>query len=114
MARPSLIGDYLTELSAQLPAPVVEELADGLCETYQHHVRKGLDGNAAASAALAEFGELHVVVAAFTRLNPARCAARRLLATGPIVGACWATALITSRPGPGRCPPRLVLCLAQC
>jgi hypothetical protein len=97
MARPSLIGDYLAELSAQLPAPFVEELADGLHQTYQHHVHQGLDGHAAASAALAEFGEPHVIVAAFTRLSPARGAARRLLATGPIVGACWATALITGR-----------------
>ena len=36
-------------------------------------------------------------MAAFTRASPARRAARRLLATGPMVGACWGTALITSR-----------------
>jgi hypothetical protein len=35
-------------------------------------------------------------VAAFTGLNPARHAARRLLATGPAVGACWAAALVTT------------------
>ena len=83
MAGPSLIRDYLTELSAQLPAPVVEELADGPGQTYQRYLDKGLDAQAAASAALAEFGAPHVIVAAFTRLSPARLAARRLLATGP-------------------------------
>ena len=30
MSEPSLITDYLSVLSAQLPAPLVEELADGL------------------------------------------------------------------------------------
>ena len=38
-----------------------------------------------------------MIVAAFTRLSLARRAARRLLATGPVVGACWGTALITTR-----------------
>jgi len=36
-------------------------------------------------------------VAAFTRLSPARHAARTLLAAGPVVGGCWAAALITGR-----------------
>ena len=36
-------------------------------------------------------------MAAFTRLSPARRAARTLLATGPVAGACWGTALITGR-----------------
>jgi hypothetical protein len=97
MPGPSLISDYLTVLSAQLPAEVVEELADGLDQTCQRYARQGLDLDSAAGAALAEFGEPHVVVAAFTRLSPARRAARRLLAAGPVVGACWAGALITGR-----------------
>jgi hypothetical protein len=32
-------------------------------------------------------------------VNPARRAARRLLGIGPVVGACWAVALITDRAG---------------
>ncbi len=108
MPQTSLITDYLTVLSAQLPAPVIEELADGLDQTQQHYVKQGLNPDAAAGAALAEFGEPQVVIAAFTRLSPARHAARRLLAAGPVVGGCWAAALITSRawtwpvPGAGR------------
>ena len=97
MPQASLITDYLTVLSAQLPAPVVEELADGLDQAQQHYVKQGLNPDAAAGAALAEFGEPQVVIAAFTRLSPARHAARRLLAAGPVVGGCWAAALITSR-----------------
>ena len=97
MPQTSLITDYLTVLSAQLPAPVVEELADGLDQAQQHYVKQGLTPDDAAGAALAEFGEPQVVVGAFTRLSPARHAARRLLAAGPVVGGCWAAALITSR-----------------
>ena len=33
MPEPSLIGDYLAALAAQLPAPIVAELADGLDQT---------------------------------------------------------------------------------
>lgn len=97
MPQASLITDYLSVLSAQLPAPLVEELADGLDETHQHYLTQGLTPDAAASAAVAEFGEPQVIVAAFTRLSPARHAARRLLAAGPVVGGCWAAALITGR-----------------
>lgn len=45
MAEPRLIGGYLAELSAQLPAPIMAELADGLdqtrrrCRCQQHHQR---------------------------------------------------------------------------
>lgn len=97
MPGPSLISDYLTALSAQLPASVVEELTDGLGQTRQHYLNQGLDLDAATGAALAEFGPPPVIVAAFTRVSPARRTARRLLASGPVVGACWATALLTSR-----------------
>jgi hypothetical protein len=97
MAEPGLIAGYLAALAAQLPGPVVEELAGGLDETCQRYLDQGLDPGAAARAAVAEFGDPDVIVAAFTRLSPARRAARRLLAAGPAVGACWGLALITSR-----------------
>jgi hypothetical protein len=97
MPQASLTTDYLTALSAQLPATVVEELADGLGQTQQRYLSEGLTPDAAADAAMAEFGEPQVIVAAFTRLSPARHAARRLLAAGPVVGGCWAAALITGR-----------------
>jgi hypothetical protein len=97
MPEPGVIRDYLTTLSEQLPAGMVEELADGLDQTRLYYLDQGLGLDAAADAALAEFGDPHVVVAAFTRMNPARRAARRVLATGPVAGAFWGAALITSR-----------------
>jgi hypothetical protein len=97
MAEPGLIRDYLAVLSAELPAPVVAELADGLDQTHRHYLGQGLDPQAAARAAVAEFGEPQVVVAAFTGASSARRAARRLLAIGPVVGACWGVALVINR-----------------
>jgi hypothetical protein len=97
MSEPGLITDYLAALSAQLPAGIVEELADGLDQTRRRYLGQGLDTDAAAEAAIAEFGEPRVILAAFTRASPARRAARRLLVTGPIVAGCWAAALITGR-----------------
>jgi hypothetical protein len=97
MAEPGLIGDYLAALAAELPAPVVAELADGLEQTHRHYLGQGLDPDAATKAAVAEFGEPQVVVAAFTTTSAARRAARKLLAIGPVVGACWGAALVINR-----------------
>jgi hypothetical protein len=99
MAEPRLIGSYLAVLAAELPAPIVEELADGLTETHRSYLRQGLAPDRAAESAVAEFGEPRAIVAEFARVNPARRAARRLLGIGPVVGACWTVALITSRAG---------------
>ena len=90
MSEPCLIRDYRAVLAAQLPASIVEELADGLAETYRSYLRQGLAPDLAV-------GDPHVIVSAFARVNPARRGARRLLLTGPVVGGCWATVLITSR-----------------
>jgi len=99
MPEPRLIRSYLAVLAAQLPTPIVEELADGLTETHRSYLRQGLAPDRAAESAVAEFGEPRAIVAEFARVNPARRAARRLLGIGPAVGACWAVALITSRAG---------------
>src|SRR5438067_12230486 len=97
MPGPRLIDGYLAELSADLPGRIVEELADGLDETYRRYLGQGLDPDAAARAAIAEFGEPQVVAAAFTEASRGRKTARRLLVTGPAVGMCWAIVLITGR-----------------
>jgi len=98
-SEPRLIRGYLDTLAARLPASVTDELADGLTETYQFHRSRGLAPEAAAEAAVAEFGPAEEVAAGFTPVNPARRAARRLLGIGPVVGACWVAALLTSRAG---------------
>lgn len=97
MSDPGLIRDYLAALAEQLPAPLVDELADGLDQTYRRYLRQGLGPDAAAGAAVAEFSELRIIAAAFNRVSPARRAARRLLAAGPVAGGCWGAALITGR-----------------
>ena len=112
MPGSGLIASYLDALSRQLPGQVVEELADGLEETYRRHLGLGLAPDAAAEAAVAEFGDPELIAAGFTRAHPARRAALRLLAAGPAVGLCWAVALITSRAWTGRSRRRPASCPA--
>ena len=112
MSEPRLISDYLAVLAAQLPPSITEELADGLAETYRSYLRHDLAPDLAAGSAVAEFGDPHVIVSAFARVNPARRGARRLLLTGPVAGGCWATVLITSRAWPVPLAARIVLGLA--
>jgi hypothetical protein len=119
MSQPGLIRDYLHTLAAQLPAPLVEELADGLTETYHFYRGQNLPPQQAAESAVAEFGDPRLIVAEFARANPARRTARKLIMTGPAVGACWGAALISSRawtwpvPLPARILPGLVLAAAM-
>jgi hypothetical protein len=89
-----LIDAAITALARRLPADAVDELADGLTETYQRHVALGLPPDAAARAAIAEFGAPDLIVAAFVQQAPGRQMARALLSSGPLVGGCWAVALI--------------------
>ena len=112
MPEPRLISGYLAVLAAQLPASIVEELADGLAETHRSYLRQGLAPDTAAQAAVAEFGEPELIVAGFARVNPARRAARTLLGMGPAVGACWIAALVTSRALAVPLPARLLVLLA--
>ena len=96
MSGLGLIASYLDALTGKLAGPVVEELADGLEETYRRHLGLGLTPDTAAQAAVAEFGTPELLAAEFARAHPGRRAARRLLAVGPVVGLCWAVALVTS------------------
>lgn len=114
MAEPRVIRDYLAALDIRLPADIVGELADGLDETYRHHLAAGLDQPSAARAALAEFGDADQIAAAFTRTAPARRAARALLGAGPVVGGCWAAALIAARAWTWPVPPLIPLMVAAC
>ena len=111
-SEPRLIRGYLQVLAAQLPASIVDELADGLAETHRSYLARGLPGDAAAEAAVEEFGSPEAILAGFARVNPARRAARRLLGLGPVVGGCWAAALMTSRVWPGPPPARAGVGLA--
>jgi hypothetical protein len=94
MAGHHLIDAYLDELARWLPVDAVDELDDGLTETYQRHRLASLTPDAAARAAIAEFGEPELVIAAFVRQAPGRRAAWALLGSGPVVGLCWGAVLI--------------------
>ncbi len=95
MAGHHLIDAHVAQLRRRLPADVVDELADGLAETYQRClVLDDRPDTAAAAAAIAEFGDPDTIVAAFVRQSPGHRAALTLLATGPAVGACWGLALL--------------------
>jgi hypothetical protein len=111
-SEPRLIRGYLEVLAARLPGPIVEELADGLTETHWSYLSHGLSADAAAEAAVEEFGSAEEILAGFARVNPARRAARRLLGFGPVVGGCWVAAQATSRAWPGSLPTRVALGLA--
>jgi hypothetical protein len=95
MAQPGLITDYLSHLAARLPTPIVEELADGLHDTYLAKRRAGHTPDDAARQAIAAFGDPATITAAFLAASPARHAARALLLTGPLVGGAWATVPLT-------------------
>jgi hypothetical protein len=94
MAQPGLIAEYLSQLAARLPAPIVEELADGLTESYLAQRHAGHTPDDAARHAITEFGDPAEISAAFLAASPAHRAARALLLTGPVVGGAWATALL--------------------
>jgi hypothetical protein len=97
MASHHLIGAHLAVLARRLPLDTVDELADGLAETWQHHLATGLPPEDAARAAIAEFGTAEQTTNAFVAQSPGRRTARTLLATGPLVGVCWATSLIAAK-----------------
>ncbi|MPZ81931.1 MAG: hypothetical protein GEV28_16680 [Actinophytocola sp.] len=94
MAGHALIEQHLVALARGLPSAVLDELADGLIETYEQHLARGLDPAAAAEAAVAEFGDAGQIVASFARQAPGRRTAVTLLATGPVFAACWGPSLL--------------------
>ena len=93
MARHQLIDEHLADLARRLPADAVDELADGLLETWRRHLDAGLAPAGAAQAAIAEFGSPAEITGAFVAQSPGRRTARTLLATGPLVGVCWGAGL---------------------
>ncbi|MBO3749992.1 hypothetical protein J5X84_28255 [Streptosporangiaceae bacterium NEAU-GS5] len=89
-----LIDHHIRALAARLPEPVVDELADGLTACYQDRLSRLGDPDAAARAALTDFGDVDGIVTAFVHGSPGRNTALRLLFTGPLVGLIWGTTLI--------------------
>ena len=121
MAGHHLIDAYLRELAGRLPADAVDELADGLQETWRDHLSRGSSPAAAAAEAIAEFGTPRQVTDAFVAQSPGRGIARILLATGPVAGVGWGASLIAAEawtwPIPAALPSTyavLLLCVVGC
>ena len=105
MASHQLIDAYLAALAERLPCGIVDELADGLLESWHTRVQAGTPPDAAAHAALNDFGSLDEITHAFIDQSPTRKLARGLLLTGPIVGACWAAAFVAAQAWTWPIPP---------
>lgn len=96
MASHHLIDAYLATLARRLPTDAIDELADGLAESYRHHRSTGLPPDPAAHATLDEFGQPDTVLAAYVRHAPGRHTALMLLRCGPIIGLCWGATGVAS------------------
>jgi hypothetical protein len=96
VAGHELIQAHTAALARRLPSPVVDELADGLDETWHRYLDAGLAPAEAARAAIAEFGSPAVITDAFVTQAPERRTALLLLATGPVAALTWGTTLVTS------------------
>jgi hypothetical protein len=96
MADDELVGAYRAELGHRLPPDVFDELLDGLVETRNSLLERGLPPEHATAAAIVEFGRPDAVLAAFTRNAPGRRYAVRLLATGPVFALLWGAVLMTT------------------
>ena len=94
MAGHPLIRAQLDRLRDQLPADLVDEVADGLEETYTARLAVLRDQDQAARAAVEDFGDAPTILRAAWKHSPARRHATLLLATGPIAAAAWAPTLL--------------------
>jgi hypothetical protein len=103
-----MIRTYLEELadaligSSAVRTAVVTEIGDGLLESADAYLARGLEPAEAARAAIAEFGQPRAVTAEFNReigAGQARRTALALMTSGPLVGLAWiAGAVLASLP----------------
>lgn len=108
-AASAVIESYLERLGHRLPgstrrrAGIIVELRDDLVDATAALAAPASSPTAAARAAINEFGDVETVAAAFRSELAARSVRRvgvTLLATGPLVGGCWATAALLLAPAP--------------
>jgi hypothetical protein len=102
------IGSYLAEIAAGLHGPartrrgILAELGAGVADAADAYRGAGLNPVQAARAAIDEFGSPDRVAAGFRAelaAAQARRTAVRLLAIGPLTGAVWFAAALTSHVG---------------
>lgn len=113
MTGARLLEEYEAELSHRLPRHHVDEVLDGLCETYKVHLSELGDEDAAVRATIREFGDTDIIVSEFVRHSAGRRLARILLASGPLVGLFWALTPISEIAWTVQVPLALVVGVAS-
>jgi len=112
-----IVGAYLADLSGRLGgattvrAAILAELEDGLWAAIAAHQARGLAPDAAARAAVAEFGAPQTVAAGFGPELAAVSAGRvglGLLSTGPLVGTSWLLLVAATWTRVGHRPPAVL------
>jgi hypothetical protein len=108
------VSAYLRAVAASMPGPrrarddILAELRSGLLDAIDTHRAAGLPAQAAAQAAITEFGDPRQVASAFRphlAMTQARRTALALAATGPPVGLLWAAAALASHIAIRHAPP---------
>jgi hypothetical protein len=101
-AADAQIERYLDEVGARLDAPararteILDELRDGLRAATESRLAIGLPATVAARDAILEFGAAGTVAAGLQAdllAASARAIARRMFATGPVLGLLWIATL---------------------
>ena len=108
------VDAYLRAIAAGLPGPrqarsdILAELRSGLLDAIDAHRSAGLPAQAAAEAAITEFGDPGQIASAFrphVAMTQARRTALALAATGPPVGLLWVAAALASHITIRHAPP---------
>lgn len=109
------VGDYVRDLATRLHGPrkvrarVLAEVGDGMTDAIHAHLARGMPPDAAATAAIGEFGDPAAIASSFAG-ELATASARRTIAafvaTGPLVGIWW---LLLLHPAPWRAGPAALL-----
>jgi hypothetical protein len=109
------VGAYMRDLAARLRGPrkararVLEEISDGIADAIHAYLARGMAPDAAAAAAIGEFGDPAAVASSFAGELVTASARRTIaafVATGPLVGIGW---LLLLRPAPWRAGPAALL-----
>jgi hypothetical protein len=100
------IAAYLDAVAQRLVGPralrraILDELRDGLHEAAASHHRRGVPAAEAVAAALREFGSPAALAAGFAgelAIARARRTTLAYLATGPLIGLCWLSVIVSTR-----------------
>lgn len=114
MTGDAAVEGYLSDVAASMPGPraarsdIIAELRGGLLDAIDARRSAGLTPQAAAEAAISEFGDARQVASGFRphlAMIQARRTALALAVTGPLIGLLWAAAALASHITLRHAPP---------